>query len=407
MMTRKFIFVDVVNNNNKYWNATDNDDGTWTVHFGRVGHAGTRKNFNNSSKPMSKAIAGKLKKGYTEVKTVTVDSLAAPMSGSLNDIVSEQIVTRDTETRRLINKLVQQNIHDITSNTGIEYKNGNLITPMGLIDINYVQEARKILDKIGVKIDNNANVDPRLVNDYMRLIPQDLGFRRIDVSRVFPNISAVKKQNSMLDAIEAQIENARNEARDGNIEVKRTFDVDLSLVDDKIMEYIKSKYNKTRKSGHVSHKLEPVRAWNVDIKPMREAFEADGANVGNVRKLWHGTRTPNLLSILSKGLIIPPENARHCTGRMFGNGVYFSDQSTKSLNYSYGYWGGTKTNNCYMFIADVAMGNPYVPNGPTRKNPPSGYDSYLAKANVSGVLNNEMIVFRTSQVNLRWLIEFG
>ena len=37
---------------------------------------------------------------------------------------------------------------------------------------------------------------------------------------------------------------------------------------------------------------------------------------------------------------VPPANASHCTGRMFGNGVYFSDQSTKALNYAYGYWGG-------------------------------------------------------------------
>lgn len=60
-----------------------------------------------------------------------------------------------------------------------------------------------------------------------------------------------------------------------------------------------------------------------------------------------------------------------------------------------------------MFIADVAMGNAYTPSGPTRNNPPSGYDSYFAQAKKSGVMNNEMIVFRTSQVQLRWLIEFA
>jgi poly [ADP-ribose] polymerase 2/3/4 len=92
---------------------------------------------------------------------------------------------------------------------------------------------------------------------------------------------------------------------------------------------------------------------------------------------------------------------------MFGNGLYFSDQSTKSLNYSYGYWNGVREPNCFMFIADVAMGNASTPSGPTRNNPPAGHDSYFAQANKSGVQNNEMIVFRTSQVQLRWLIEFA
>ena len=67
---------------------------------------------------------------------------------------------------------------------------------------------------------------------------------------------------------------------------------------------------------------------------MARSFWRDGGvTVGNVQELWHGTRAGNLLSILRAGFTIPPANAPHVTGRMFGNGVYFSDQSTKSLNY--------------------------------------------------------------------------
>ena len=93
---------------------------------------------------------------------------------------------------------------------------------------------------------------------------------------------------------------------------------------------------------------------------------------------------------------------------MFGNGVYFSDQSTKSLNYAYGYWGGGQAdNNCFMFLADVAMGKYFVPPGPSVRLPLSGYDSTFAQAGKSGVVNNEMIVYKTCQINPRFLVEFA
>src|SRR5262249_54679202 len=150
------------------------------------------------------------------------------------------------------------------------------------------------------------------------------------------------------------------------------------------------------------------KVYAVEIATMRRAWEKAGKPVGNVAELWHGTKASNLLSILKGGLIIPPSNAPHCTGRMFGNGVYFSDQSTKSLNYAYGYWGGGPAdNNCFMFLVDVAMGKYFVPDGPSTRLPMPGYDSTYAQASKSGVMNNEMIVYKTSQINPRFLVEFA
>jgi poly [ADP-ribose] polymerase len=60
-----------------------------------------------------------------------------------------------------------------------------------------------------------------------------------------------------------------------------------------------------------------------------------------------------------------------------------------------------------MFLADVALGNAYVPKSYAEPLPKPGYDSTFAQANVSGVRNNEMIVYQTSQVNLRYLVEFA
>lgn len=59
-----------------------------------------------------------------------------------------------------------------------------------------------------------------------------------------------------------------------------------------------------------------------------------------------------------------------------------------------------------MFLADVAMGKVHVPRGPSQKLPAPGSDSTFAQAKKSGVQNNEMIVYKTEQADVRYLVEF-
>lgn len=162
------------------------------------------------------------------------------------------------------------------------------------------------------------------------------------------------------------------------------------------------------KGRHDCSHLKPVRVYEVTIPHMSAAFEVDGRKVGNVKQLWHGTRMYNVLSIMKRGFVLPNElSTVQTTGAMYGTGLYFSANSTKSLNYSYGYWdGGSRDKNCYMFLVDVAMGREYCPSysGNGKK---AGYDSCWAKAGHSGVINDEQIVYRTSQANIRYLVEFN
>ena len=130
-------------------------------------------------------------------------------------------------------------------------------------------------------------------------------------------------------------------------------------------------------------------------------------DIGNVMQLWHGTKASNLLSIFRQGLVIPPSSSSHCTGRMYGDGLYFSCVSTKALNYATNFWGGGgSTNRTFMFLAEVAMGNPYIAGGGWGSYPKSGYDSTWAKGGQSGVINDEMIVYKLNQANLVYLVEF-
>jgi len=85
--------------------------------------------------------------------------------------------------------------------------------------------------------------------------------------------------------------------------------------------------------------------------------------------------------------------------------VYGANNSTKSLNYSTGFWGGSrnKFDNSFLFIADFALGKEHRVSSPTSR-PPSGYDSIYAQKG-SSLYNDEFIVYRLNQVTLKYLVE--
>ena len=419
----KFIKSDVKNNNNKYWYIKLMEDFTVITENGRVGskpqvHPKSFGNMEDAEKFYDKKVKEKSspKKGYTKLKVLSGGTSTESVSSSnLLDIALKQIETSSPETAKLIKHLSNKNIHNILSATTMEYdeSKGTFTTPCGIVTDDGIMEARELLGKISVfvnKRDFTSNEFIELLQQYIQLIPRKVG-RKLVSDEVIPDIEAVEKESQLLDALSASLQQVLDDdSSDSETkeDTPKLFSLKLDVVnDDKVLSHIKKFYNKTRNRMHTSYNLKIKKVYSVEIEDMHKAFEEKGRPIGNIMELWHGTRVENVLSILKGGLIIPKSSAGHVTGRMFSDGLYFSDQSTKSLNYSQGYWGhGSKDNNCFMFIADVAMGKYYIPNGPSQNLPKRGYDSTFAKANVSGVRNNEMIVYNLYQANLKYLVEF-
>ena len=172
-------------------------------------------------------------------------------------------------------------------------------------------------------------------------------------------------------------------------------------------------------------------------------------NIGNKMLLWHGTKPENVVGILQTGFRIAPSCAE-TTGAMFGEGVYFTDIFSKGYTYTSGhhYHSFGNVNNKqmkppkkYIFLCEVALGkckNLYtsevvsgLPNnklhsvhgvGQTGPDPagnvylPSGCIVPLGKhirppepklsAGQYWALNyNEYVVYDTTQVRIRYLVE--
>ena len=250
------------------------------------------------------------------------------------------------------------------------------------------------------------------------LVPQKVGSTRGWHRNFIFDDNGIGRQQTLLDQLEASVDIAESRLKQSLLSPSQTsvsampdlFNASVKLVTDAdIIKHIEQLFFSTLNKSHVSSKLRPVRVYEVVIDKMKSDFDADGAKMHDVRELWHGTRKFNVLSILKNGLIIPPTRGGtyQIAGRMFGNGVYHASQSSKSLNYSFGYWDNSaKDTNCFMFLNDVAMGNFYVPRSYSETLPKAGYDSTWAVPGKSGIQNDEMIVYRTSQCNIKYLIEF-
>ena len=410
----RYVLVSIEGNNNKFWNIRLFADGLCETHWGRVGEDGQKQSKTLSEHAFDAKCREKSNKGYKPQRTLNNNIGTNTDNDKLAEAAVSQIGTNSPETLKLVSYLARVNVHRILQATTMEYdtSRGTFSTPLGIVTKEAIFEARQMLSDIATLVETDGwDTAPDAVqklNDYLMLIPQNIGRSKPEPRTLFPDKEAVEKQNGILDALDASLQMVLSAPDAKQEETPKLFEAQLHLVtDEKELERVRQKYQKSRQDIHVCAHLEVKRVFRVEIGSMKAAFEA-GSKIGNVQEYWHGTRASNLLSILKSGFMIAPASAAHCTGRMFGNGAYFSDQSTKSLNYAYGYWGsGGRDENCFMFLCEVAMGKSYTPKSWQETLPKSGYDSTFAKSGVSGVGNNEMIVYHTNQVNPTLLVEFG
>lgn len=426
------IFTDAKENNNKFYELVLEEDGqTVVAKWGRVGAGSQSKTYTGGKYEFDKILASKIAKGYVKSKTVSITTARSSTNANLaeaakRDMLGDKVLDKKSSILvTLVEKLTEINRHQIiaASNGQIKIDDSGLITtPLGLVTASTITEARELLEKIEASVARKSfttNTYIASLENYLELIPQKVPHKRGWYETFFTDFSSLTAQSSLLDQLEGSLDIYKQKEKDilkkmneKNKIDEKVFSTQLEMVTDPaIFSKLEKFYNSNKNARHVSAHLKLKNVFQLKNDEFTKRFEEKTKKVSNIKTLWHGTRAFNVLSIFKNGLIIPKSGGNyHITGRMFGDGVYFSDQSTKALNYSYGYWGGGKVeDNCFMLVADVAMGNEYIPDGygSSRSYPVKGHDSVFAKAGKSGILNNEMIVYDLAQINLKYLCEFA
>jgi len=465
-------FTDIVKNNNKFYNLEIQEtDKGWYIYtnYGRVGGTIIKEYRPCSSKSQAeleseKILSSKKKKGYVEVKLVqaSVGSEIGKSKIEKSKVSQEDLdkigvkIEEPEETSKLhpqISALVRT-WFGVTADF-IELNLDTKKCPLGQLSADAIIKGKDILDEAR-KIVHSGSIDINELNNltsaYYSNIPHNFGYGRInadvlrfdddskidkafDILDVFANAKDVEKVISKKSAVDSQY---------------ATLNADLEWVDpnEATWKWIDAMLHKTRANNHhflgklKTHKIFKVNRHNEE-KLMFDTAEQIAKTCGkfepsnvyaslvkerpdipkelrslyskaNILPGWHGTRRANMIGITTKGLLIRPSGVVHA-GSMYGDGIYWATQSTKSINYCDvrgSYWAQGNNKTAYLFLADIAFGNYKYANRASfyTKQSISPAHSVFARGGMSGVINDEIITYtpsgRGQQHCLRYIIEF-
>lgn len=406
----RLVFSDLAKNSYKYWDGELLDDGTVISTFGVVGAANPQsKNFGKVGKSFfEKKIREKLNKGYEHAKVIIegANTTAIVQKGTLADIAMRQIKHSNDLVKKLIKRLADSNIHKITSATSISFNDGVFKTPLGIVTQEGIDEARLLLQwffKFQPKRKSVEQTYNEKIDKYLKIIPRPKG-GGLHYEDIFDTSESIQKESDVIDALENSLSLATTPTAtpDDKTVEEKVFDLSIEVeTDDKVRKRLEKWYEDTKKAMHSYGNVKVREIYNVDLLKYNANFREELANRVQV---WHGSGQSNILSILKSGLFTSPPSTAAIAGKMFGNGVYGSETSSKSLGYSLGRWGQSSGDSGWLFVCEFAMGNPYYAKN-SLSNIPSGYDSCWALPKNTSLYNDELIVYNENQIRIKYLLE--
>lgn len=377
-------------NNNKFYEMQETSEDI-QIKYGRI----------DSTCIEDKAVLSKWKSLYN-----------SKIKKGYKDVTEFVAVVKDKEEQT--NKVVySQELYDIFLKKMMDYRDGLVSSTY---TVKATQVTRKQLDQAQLYINDLARVgedyDMQYVNDLLlklyTVIPR---YMKKVQDYLLPNISLnklVEQEQDKLDALSSQvIEDINNDIEACNEQSSiNTIAKSLNITIDVIKDYPQDIEYITKQLGNNIKGL-----FKVDIERHKEKYynylQANTkTEVSGYRHLIHGTRCSSVISIIEQGMKIRPSGNYHFSGKVYGDGIYFSEVTNKSLGYT-GY-----DNDKALLIYKVFIGNPYIYEGWYRGNDfelnynelkKRGYDSTFVKAG-NGLLDSEIIVYKEEQCYLEYII---
>ena len=398
-MEYKYLLMVTENNNNKYYEMIPNGN-SFTVKYGRVGASAQVTSYPESQ--FNKKYNEKIKKGYVDQTELRKDLVSIEKSEDkqlYKDI-------EDASVRQLIEflqKCAKQKIAD------------NYTVSSEKVTQAMVDEGQNILNNIANTKDfksfnalllNLFNVLPRKmanVNDYLAKSDADFS----DIYSREQDLLNVMRGQVVQHIVDTKTKKSKKKINTTILDALGLELEPVTATDEKIIR---------KELGELKDKY--YMAWKVKNKATDDKYKTHikESDFKNSKLLWHGSRNENWMSIISNGLILNPNAV--ITGKMFGYGIYFGLQSRKSFNYtSYknSYWAHGNEDTAFMGLYDVHYGNPYIVADFNSKyydfdynklRKEGNYDCLHADSRKGMLRNDEIIVYREDQVNIRYLVEF-
>ncbi len=396
-------------NNNKFYVLEIHEAGghyRLFTNFGRVGAVGVKEGRYSDSLAEIEAEFDRIfkektssRKGYVPVEIEKAAVGSEILRVETDQKFAQKCGVKPVQAHPEIARFVEH-IYDETKSELVR----RIETPLGSLSKNQIERGADALRELRFAIarDHQDKIVP-LTSQYYTLVPHRLG-RWTDINDVAINTIQKADQEEELLQLMRDVYHVQGDLEADVDRKYRALGVNLDVVSREDPHYarIEQKILETQSRRHC-FSLKVSRILRAHLPSERTAFETDGSSIGNVQELFHGTRNCNMVGILTRGLLIAPKHAP-VNGYMFGKGIYFADQSTKSAQYSLLRDTGRKPIG-YLFLADVALGKIKKEAGPQyREEAPKGYHS-VQGCQGQYLVHNEFIIYKTTQCTLRYIAE--
>lgn len=386
------------NNNNKFYRMVDNEDGTFTATWGRVGnnkHQSKVYAMSDWNRIYREKTSGK---GGRDVYTDITSLRKEHTSKAFKDVDDSEIMELLHVLHNYSNKALSEN-YTVSSAD---------VTPQ------QIDKAQSILNNLtAISFTEFSNKDAdKLLTELYTVIPRKMK----NVKDFLLNGEAESKER-LQHIIQREQDSIDNMSQ--SVATQTFADTGITLEDAlgiKIGHVTHEEVDKIKKLMG-SNASQFVRAFSVTNTRTQNLFEDHKENKSYkpwTRLLWHGSRNENWLSILNKGLMIRPTGVV-LTGAMFGNGIYFANKAQKSIGYtslSGSYWARGSDNQAFLAIYDVNTGlehrtqsrESWMCNCDERTIRMKNCDSLFAQAGPV-LRNDEIIVYNQNQSTIKYIVE--
>lgn len=401
----KLIKVEGDANENKYYNLTPKEDGTFLAEYGRVeGGAGQKKIY--PSGDFDRVLRTRIKHGYRDVTELFAEGKKKSLGG-----IADPEVARLIESLQKYAKATVERSYSISSSAVTKAQ---------------IDSAQKILNSLSLEIPTISitTVDVGKINlllvELYSILPRKMKKVADHLAREGETREEFQKrlidEQTLLDALSSQVsaDSATDSEEDTSKSLLDVLGIKVELTDNKDVEVIKKMMGS--KSGQFR------KAYRVILTPTERKLKMTLNNSKNKKTelFWHGSRNENWWSILQTGLILRPANAV-ISGKMFGYGTYFASQFQKSLGYTSlrgSYWSNGQDNVAYLAIFEVHVGKQWkvFEGGKSwegwmgklddRVVSSEGFDSVFAQGGAD-LRNDEFVVYREDKCSIKYLVEVG
>jgi poly [ADP-ribose] polymerase len=318
---------------------------------------------------------------------------------------------------RLVDYLYAEATNALTSTIAAKITAQGIETPLGVLTIGQIERGEAILQSLYALFQQGAKSRERmqsLSGEFYTVIPHRIGRSRSAIeASVIDSMEAFEQKQETLQLMKDML---RVNGEHGSV----LYGSDLAARYAALGCELRPLARGSEEYSAIERQLleSPGRSRKIrvcNVFALRRAAEWEGfrSALENQRLLLHGSRIRNWVGILSRGLLLPKiavsMGVRRTDAGWLGNGIYFGDATSTSLQYTSSGREGTG----FLALARVALGRvkdyTRITYGLTA--PPAAYHSchgVRARAGVvSQFADDEYVIYDPRQQRLEYLVEFA